>query len=309
MNDMPNFRPPNPRKLLWEKLRRYKFIYLMLLPVAAYFLVFCYYPMVLGLVNSFREIKLLGSSSYVGLTNYEKVFASPVYSQAFKNTLAVGTGTFAIQFVWGLGLAVCLNEIRLKFVKSAFQTVTYIPNLLSWSVVGSMWITILAPSGMLNGILSIFGGENFHKIVFMSEQNYARMIMIFTGAWKGAGYFAALFLAAIVSIDPVIYEAASIDGASRMRQILSITVPSIRPTMKVVVVLGVMGVLRNFDQIYVMANAAILDQVRNLLYLIYNDGVVQYKIGLASAAACVVLAATVVITFVVRKLIRYDELG
>ncbi len=296
-------------KRLKGRLSRYRYIYLMLLPVVLYFIVFSYYPMALGLVNSFWQIKLLGSSSYVGLANYQAVFASPVYTQAFKNTLAVGAGTFCLQFVWGLLLALGLNEVRTKLVKSSFQTVTYIPYLLSWSVVGSMWITILSPGGMLNGILAAIGGEDFHKIVFMSELKYARFIMIFTGAWKGAGYYAALFLAAVISIDPAIYEAASIDGASRLQQIRRITIPSIQSTMKVVVVLGVMAMLRNFDQIFVMANSAILDKVRNLLYLIYNDGIVQFKIGLASAAACVVLAATILITFVVRKLIRYDEIG
>ncbi|MEG0742884.1 MAG: sugar ABC transporter permease, partial [Clostridia bacterium] len=127
-------------------------------------------------------------------------------------------------------------------------------------------------------------------------------------AWKGAGYCAALFLAAIVSIDPTLYEAASIDGASRLQQTAAITVPSIASTIKVVVVLGVMGLLRNFDQIYIMSNASILDKVRNLLYLIYTDGIVQFKIGIASAAACVVLVATMLITFVVRKAIHYDEI-
>jgi len=293
---------------LMRRVSRNRYIYLMLLPVVLYFIVFSYYPMVLGLINSFWQIRLLGSSSYVGLANYQTVFASPVYIQAFKNTLAVGVGTFCLQFAWGLLLALGLNEIRSKLVKSSIQTVTYIPYLLSWSVVGSMWIIILSPSGMLNGLLATVMGENFQKIVFMSELKYARFIMVFTGAWKGAGYFAALFLAAIISIDPAIYEAASIDGASRLQQIRRITVPSIKSTMKVVVVLGVMSMLRNFDQIFVMANSAILDKVRNLLYLIYNDGIVQFKIGQASAAACLVLAATIFITFIVRKLIRYDEI-
>ncbi|MEG1892046.1 MAG: ABC transporter permease subunit [Clostridia bacterium] len=296
------------RRLFIGRLRRYRFIYLMLLPVALYFIVFSYYPMALGIVNSFQEIKLLGNSSFVGLKNYQKIFVSPVYTQAFYNTLIMGAGTFVLQTAWGLLLALYLNEIRSKPVKSAFQTISYIPYLLSWSVVGSMWITILSPTGLMNGILAAFGGENFRKIVFMSEQKYAQGIMIFTGAWKGAGYCAALFLAAIVSIDPTLYEAASIDGASRLQQTAAITVPSIASTIKVVVVLGVMGLLRNFDQIYIMSNASILDKVRNLLYLIYTDGIVQFKIGIASAAACVVLVATMLITFVVRKAIHYDEI-
>lgn len=296
------------RRKLWSLIKRYRFIYLMMLPVFAYFLVFSYYPLALGVFNSFREIKLLGNASFVGWKNYSSVLSSPVYAQAFKNTLAVGAGTFILQFIWGLALAISLNELKKKSVRSVFQTITYIPYLLSWSVVGSIWITLLSPNGFLNGLLEMIRGDQFQKIVFMSEQKYARGIMIFTGAWKGAGYTAALFLAALVTVNPMLYEAASIDGASRFQQIIRITIPSVVPTMKVVTVLGVMGLLRNFDQIFVMATASTLDKVRNLLYLIYNDGIVNFKIGLASAAACIVLIATMVISFTVRKLIGYDKL-
>ena len=296
-------------KKLLLKLRRYRFIYLMMLPVLAYFLIFSYYPMALGVYNSFREIKLLGAASFAGWKNYQTIFSSPVYTQAFVNTVVVGAGKFALQFLWGLALAVFLNELRLRVMRSAFQTVSYVPYLLSWSVVGSIWITLLSPNGLVNGLLRVIQGDAYRKIVFMSERNYVRAIMIFTGAWKDAGYTAALFLAAIVSINPVLYEAASIDGATRLQQIRHILIPSITPTVKVVVVLGMMGLLRNFDQIFVMANSSILDKVRNLLYLIYNEGIVQFKIGPASAAACVVLLATMVISFTVRRLVHYDQLG
>lgn len=297
----------NERRLLFDRLRRYRFIYLMLTPVLVYFLVFSYYPMVLGIYNSFREIKLLGNATFVGWKNYETIFASPVYSQAFINTFVVGAGTFIVQTVWGLVLAVGMSELRHKISRSFFQTISYIPNLLSWSVVGSIWITLLAPNGLVNAVLEEIIGEGYRTIVFMSERNYARGIMIFTGAWKGAGYTAALLMAAIVAIDPTLYEAASIDGATRFQQITKITVPCIVPTIKTVVVLGVMGILRNFDQIYIMSNSSILDKVRNLLYLIYTDGIVQFKVGPASAAACIVLLATMVVSFSVRKLIGYDK--
>lgn len=296
-------------KKLWSKIKRYRFIYLMMIPVLIYFLAFSYYPMFLGIYNSFRKILMLRGSAFCGLANYQEVLSSPVYSQAFVNTLIVGAGTFALQFVWGMALAILLNEIRSKGVRSMFQTVSYIPHLLSWAVVGSVWITLLSPNGLINGILRAINGENFRKIVFMSERDYARSIMILTGAWKGAGYYAALFLAAIISINPTLYEAASIDGATRMQQIISVTIPELTSTIKVVTMLGVMGILRNFDQIFIMANSSILDKVRNLLYLIYNDGIVNIKVGPASAAATLVLLATMVISFTMRKLIKYDQIG
>ena len=151
----------------WKKVKRYRGIYLMLLPVVAYFLVFSYYPLFLGLVNSFHKVKLLGGSQFVGLENYQEVAQSAQYQQALVNSLIVGIGTFLLQFVWGLAIALFLNEVKNKVVKSLIQTVTYIPYLLSWAVVGGLWITIFSPTGMINGILEMIQGADYQPIVFM----------------------------------------------------------------------------------------------------------------------------------------------
>lgn len=294
-------------KNVWKKVKRYRGIYLMLLPVLVYFLVFSYYPLVLGIINSFQKVKILGGSEFAGMDNYINVATSSTYQQELGNSLIVGIGTFLLQFVLGLVIALLLNEVKNKVARSLIQTVTYIPYLLSWAVVGGLWITIFSPTGMINGILEMFSSGDFQPIVFMSEPIFARGIMIFTGAWKGAGYFAALFLATIVSLDSSIYEAAQIDGASRLQQIMRITLPQIKPTMKIVTVLSAMGVLRNFDQIFIMGNPSINDKVQNLLVLIYNDGILKFDVGTATAAATLVLLVTMLISFVVRKLIGYDQ--
>jgi len=292
---------------LWKQVKKYKLIYAMLFPIALYFIVFSYYPLALGILNSFRKSKLIGPPEFVGLDNYKEVLSNPLYLNALENTVVVGLFTFIVQFAFGLLIALSLNEVRIKFVKSAIQSVTYLPNLLSWAIVGGMWITILSPSGMVNAIRQIMYGDGINPIIYMSEPKFARTIMVLTGAWKGAGYFAVLFIAAIVSINQSIYESARIDGASRFKQIVYITIPSLVSTMKVIVVLGSMSILRNFDQIFVMGNSMIYDKVRNLLYLIYTDGIVNFKVGLATAAATIVLIATFLLSTFVRKLTRYDE--
>ena len=292
---------------VFRAIRKHRFVYLMLLPVALYFVVFSYYPLGLGIVSSLQDIKLLGNTKFVGLDNYKAVLTSPLYGQAFWNTIVVGTGTLILQFLWGLLIALLLNEVRSRIVKSVLQSVTYIPYLLSWSVVGGLWILLFSPSGMINGLLDLVRETDARPVVFMSQAEFARAIMIFTGAWKNAGYYAVLFLAAVVAIDPALYEAAAIDGASRLQQLLYITIPGIVPTMKIVLMLGVMGLLRNFDQIFIMGNASIFDQVRNLLYLIYTQGITQFKIGTATAGATLVFLATLAISTIVRKAIHYDE--
>lgn len=295
------------KKSLMTKIRKNRFFYIMLLPVVVYFILFNYYPLGLGVVKSFQEVKLIGPSEFVGLKNYQTVVNSMFYQQAFANTLIVNIIGFVLQFFWGLIIALLVNEMRLKLMKSSFQSITYLPYLLSWSVVGGIWISSLSPSGMINGFLQLILGDSFRPIVFMAEPAWARIIFIFTHAWKGAGYTAVLFLAAIVSIDTSIYEAASIDGATRMQQLLRITLPNLIPTAKVVIVLGTMSVLRNFDQIFAMANTSIYDKVRNLLFLIYQDGIVKGKTGQALAAATIVLLGTLIISMIVRKLTKYDE--
>ena len=297
-----------PKKNTLKLMKKKGFIYLMILPVILYLLVFSYYPLILGIISSFRESRMIGAPEFAGLKNYADVFGSMYYKQALINTLILGIGTFLMTFVFGLLLALGLNELRGRIAKSAIQTVTFLPHLLSWTVVGGMWLNILSSDGLVNGVLKALNMTGTSgPVIFMSEGSLARPIMIITGAWKGSGYLVVLFMAAIVSIDPSVYEAAAIDGASRLRQITSIMVPNLVPTMKTIVVLSSMGILQSFDQIFVMGNQGIYDKVRTLMYLIYTDGIMEFKVGLATAAATVLLLMTMLISFSVRKLIKYDQ--
>ncbi len=290
----------------WKRVKKYRFIYAMMLPVILYYLVFSYVPLILGVITSFQKTRMIGAPAFAGPANYAAVLKSPVYGEAFRNSLAIGAGTFLVQFPLGLLIALALNEAGSRFSKSLVQSISFIPNLLSWTVVGGMWLSMLAPAGLVNQIARAVSGGSAPAVIFMSEQRYAQPIMVLSGAWKGAGYYAVLFLAAITGINPSVYEAAAIDGASRLRQIGTIILPSLRPTMQVVTLLAAMGVLRNFDQIYVMGNASIYPKVRTLLYLIYQDGIVDFKTGQATAAATLILAATFLFTFLTRRATGYD---
>lgn len=285
-------------------IKKYKAIYVMMLPVLLYFIVFSYYPLILGLIQSFQKSQLIGNPTFNGIQNYVDLFNDYQFRQAFVNSFTIGAGTQIMVFVFALILALGINEVRFKFVKTSIQTVSYLPNLFSWTVVGGMWVTILSSNGMLNGFLNLLGQPS---VQFMADRNCAKLIMILTGAWKDMGYYALLFLASLVSIDGSIYEAAQIDGATRIRQITNITVPELIPTMKIIIILATMGFLRNFDQVFVMENSMILDKIRTLLLYIYTEGILQFKVGVATSAATVVLVTTIVITSIVRKLIRYDE--
>jgi putative aldouronate transport system permease protein len=276
----------------------------MLLPVLLYFAVFSFYPLVLGLIQSLQKERLLGTPQFIGFGNYTTIFHDFVFRQAFFNSVYIGTLSLLINLFVAVVLAVCVNEIRSKFAKSAVQTVTFLPYLFSWTVVGGVWVYVLSTNGLVNTVLA---GLGTGKIGFFTVASWGRPVILFTNAWKQAGYFVVLLMASIVTIDPGIFEAARIDGASRMRQITHIILPQLGPTIKTLLVIGATAVLRNFDQVFILSRPAIKDQIRSLLLYIYEEGILQMRIGKATAAATVVLLATLLISTIVRRLAGYDQ--
>ena len=292
------------RKRLQRRIWQYKTIYLMIIPVFAYFAVFTFYPLGLGIVQSFQKVKLIGAPTFIGLTNYDFVFSDPIFIRSMRNSVVVGTTSLFINLAVAIVLTISVNEIRNKVSKSLIQTVTFLPFLFSWTVVGGMWLQILAHNGMVNNLLDTLG---LARLPFFTSPAWGRPVILFTNAWKQAGYFIVLLLASVVSIDPTVYEAARIDGASRMKQVRYIIIPQIWPTVKTLLVLGATGVLRNFDQVLMMNRPATKDSIRTVLLYIYEEGITKMKIGTATAAATAVMIITLVITIVVRKLAKYDQ--
>lgn len=292
------------RKSMWKKVKQYRAIYIMIAPVLIYFAVFSFYPLILGVIQSFQKERMLGTPTFIGLENYKTIFNDIIFRRSFVNSVVVGTASLLINLAVALVLTISVNEIRNTLAKSTIQTVTFLPYLFSWTVVGSMWIFVLSHNGLVNTALEALG---FEKIGFFTTASMGRPIILFTNAWKQAGYYVVLMLASVVSIDPAIFEAAKIDGATRAKQIRYIIVPQIMPTIKTLLVLGATGVLRNFDQVFIMERPAIKDGIRTLLLYIYEEGIRNMKIGKATAAATVVLVTTFVISTVVRRLARYDQ--
>ena len=294
------------KKNTWKNIKKYRFIYIILLPILLYFIVFSYTPLIMGIVQSFNDVKLSGNSVFVGLENYQEVLNDSKFIQSIWNALIIGLGKWILIFIGGVAIAIGINELTTKWQKTTVQTSTYIPYLLSWTIVGGIWIFILSPNGLLNGILGFFGQES--PILFMSNHKYGRWIMILTGVWKDLGYYAVLFLTSIVAINPNIYEAAQIDGAPRMKQIRRLVLPEMVPTMKTVLVLSIMGLFTNFDQIFVMANPAVIEKTRSPILYIYENGIQAFDVGIATAASVIVLLLTGVVTLGLRYILyRRDE--
>jgi putative aldouronate transport system permease protein len=280
-------------------------LYLMIVPVIAYFAVFVYYPLYEGVVASFQEFNLLGARPWVGWDNYVTVWNDPAFWQVVRNTLIIGGGILVLGFLPPIIVALSLNELRLILFKKFTQTVVYLPHLFSWVVIGGIWVYLLSPrGGLVNEVLALF---DVGPVRFLTNTTWARAVMILVPIWKDMGYAAIIYLASITAISPSLYEAARIDGANRFQQAYQITVPLLVPTMKVVLMLNVLGLLRIFDQIYVMRNPVVQRKVDVLMTYVYDTGIQQYDVGYASAISVMVLMATLALTAIVWKFTGFGK--
>jgi putative aldouronate transport system permease protein len=286
-------------------MRSHAWLYVMILPVIAYFAIFVYYPLYQGVNSSFQEFKLLGNAEYIGTQNYIDVWNDPKFWQVVRNTLLIGGGIIVFGFLPPIMVALALNEVSFLLYKKIAQTVVYLPHLFSWVVIGGMWIYLLSTSGgLINELLALI---DVGPMRFLTNATWARTMMIGLPIWKDMGYAAIIYLAAITSINPSLYEAARIDGASRFQQAYQITMPMLTPTMKVVFMLNILGLLRIFDQIFVMRNPVIQSKIDVIMTYVYDMGIQKYEIGFASAISVMVLVATLVMTAIVWRVTGFGQ--
>ncbi len=256
---------------LKRHMKKYWQLYAMMILPIIYFIVFKYIPM-LGNILAFRKYQPgMGpfGTRWVGFTYFKRIFKDSAFWRAFKNTLVLSLGNLIINFPIPIIFAVLLNEVKALKFKKFVQTISYMPRFISTVVVVAILGELLSPStGMLNNFLtSIFGIE---PIYFMNEPQYFRTIYILTDTWQFTGWTAIIYLAAITGISIDLFEAASIDGASRVQQIIHITIPSILPTVMVMLILNVGRLLSlGFEKVLLMytpSNSGVSDIIDTLVY-------------------------------------------
>ncbi len=287
-------------------IKKNSIFYVMMVPIIIYFAIFAYYPLVKGMQASFQDYKLMGERPYIGFDNYALVIQDKSFWDALWNTLYIGGGILIIGFIAPLLIALSLNEVMKSGFKKTAQMVLYVPHLLSWVVIGGICIFLLSPdNGLVNILLAkIFGMK---PINFMADETWARNIMIGSAVWKDMGYNCILFLAGVAAINPSLHEAARMDGATRWQQVRYVTLPQLMNTMKVILLLNTLGIFRIFDQIFVMRNPAIASKVDVLMMYTFQKGIMEIRIGPAAAASFFVIIFTLLLTVVVRKITRFDE--
>ena len=260
-------------KPLKIRLYTYRWFYLMFLPVLALALIFYYAPM-LGLRYSFYEYKGIKEPVFVGLENFRKMFSMPGFRASFKNTLQLSTLKIIFNTVASVILSLLLNELlSLKFKKFA-QTVIYLPHFMSWVVTASVFSLILSPTneGLVNAFLVNFGViEKGSEIYFLGNKNWWRPAYYIINLWKDTGWGTIIFMATLSSINPELYEAASIDGAGRWQRMRFVTIPAITNTFVTVLILNLAKVMNLFESVFVLQNDAVIRQSDVLQTYIYSQ--------------------------------------
>ena len=267
-----------------KKMWRDRYMYLILIPVIAYYLIFCYAPMY-GVTIAFKDYNMFKGvfgSEWVGLANFERIFSTSDFYMVLRNTLMLNLLQLLFSFPGPIILALLLNELRSVKFKRVVQTIVYLPHFLSWVVVATLLIPMLSPStGVINHLITRLGGES---IYFMSDPGWWIFIYVAAGVWKSIGWGAIVYLAALAGVDPSLYEAAIIDGANKWQQCIHITIPSIIPTIMVLLILNVGQIMSiGFDQPFLLGNSSVTEVSEVISTYVYRLGLESADISRSTA--------------------------
>lgn len=285
----------------WTQMKKHLPFYLFLLLPLIQVIIFNYLPMY-GIQIAFKDFKMrrgIMGSSWVGFEHFERMFNDRTFYRVLFNTLKISFLSLIVNFPLTIIFALMMNEVKHARFKRVTQTITYLPHFLSWVVVGSFVYQILSPSsGIINALLVKFGLID-NPIYFMIKKEYFVPIYLIVSVWKGLGWSIVIYLAAIAGIDTSLYEAASIDGAGRFRQVLSITLPSIMPTIATMLILSLGSLLNvGFDAIFNLYNEGTYEVADVISTYVYRRGMIDAKydyttaIGLFQNVASILLVLT-----------------
>ncbi|WP_079908726.1 sugar ABC transporter permease [Paenibacillus sp. 32352] len=273
-----------PRSRL-GRLWKYKLLYLLLMPAFIWVFLFDYLPLY-GISIAFMDYNVIqgfSGSEWAGLKYFRMLFESEMFRNAFKNTLLISLYKMISGFLCPIVLALALNEIRAVWFKKTLQTAVYLPRFVSWVVYGGIITLLLSPeTGVVNKIVELFGGTPAYLLV---EPAYFRTILVVTDAMKEMGWAAIIYMAAIAGLNPEVYEAAVMDGATRLQRILHVTLPGITGTIVVIFILRVGYIMSaGLDQVINLYNPMVFEVGDILDTYIYRVGIEQFSLSLAAAA-------------------------
>lgn len=274
-------------KLIWlaDHFKREWQIYLMLMPMIIWFLVFLYKPMY-GLQIAFKDYSIfrgIEASPWVGMEHFNDLFSNAQFLRAIKNTFLISFYSLIFGFPVPILLALMFNEIIHAVYKRSAQTIVYLPHFISTVIIAGIVITAFSPSaGIVNTVLSWFG---FEPVYFLTKAEWFRPIFIGSGIWQEAGFSSIIFLAAIAGVNPSLYESAVVDGASRWQMMWKITLPSILPTIIIMLIIRIGNLMEvGFELIILLYQPATYETADVINTYIYRQGLQSGQYDLAAAA-------------------------
>ncbi len=290
---------------LRKRIYAYRYMYLLLSFVLVYFIVFKYVPMY-GVQLAFKKFSyrrgILGSP-WIGWTNFESLFRNAQFTRTISNTLIISFGRLMFTFFVPIVMAVLLNEIRCMPFKRVVQTVMYLPHFLSWVIISGIAYSLLSINGgFINKLIAAFGGTPYN---FLLEPDSFRPILYVSSIWKEMGWESIIYLAALAGINPELYEAATVDGAGRFKQMIHVTWPGIRNTVVIMLILTVSRIMSaGFDQIFNLYSAPVFAVGDIIDTFTYRELFLKSKFGEGTAAGLFQAAINLAVVFITNKIAK-----
>jgi len=296
----------NKVKITWKEIKRQKFLLICSALFVIYGIMFYYLPLG-GWIMAFQNYKPkdgLLHSAFVGLDKFKFLFTDAVFLRVIRNTLAMGVLNLVTSFIMAIVFAILLNEITSRIWKKSVQTISYLPHFLSWIIVTGIMHDALSTTGIINEILMKLHLINT-EINFFAHQEYFWPIVAFANLWKETGWNAIIYLAAITAIDPCLYEAASIDGAGRWAKIRYITLPGIKSTIMILLLMNVGNVLNaGFEVQYLLGNGLVQNVSQTIDIYVLKWGISQNDYSLGTAAGIFKSVVSIILIVIANQLAK-----
>lgn len=279
-------------------------LYLMLLLPVIYLVLFCYKPM-LGVIVAFKDYNVFAGvmdSPWVGFAHFAEAFSSKEFWLALKNTLILNLGDIILGFPVPIILAVFLYELKNKFIKKSTQLILYLPNFFSWVIIAGIVTQLCSSSGLINNVITALGGQS---VDFLSDPFKWRFVYWISGIWQGAGYSLIIYLAALTATDPSLGEAAYIDGATRMQRIWHVTLPQIRGTITMMLIMSLGKIVSiGFDRPYMLGNTLVKEASDVISTYVYSVGLQSGRFDFATAVGLFQSVVGIILILSVNKIAK-----
>ncbi len=290
----------------WKEIKKQKVLILWSIVIVAYGIVFCYLPLGGWLMafQNYRPKDGLFHSAFVGMAKFKQLFSDDTFLQVIRNTLAMGVINLVVTFIAAIVFAILLNEVKSNGGKKTVQTISYLPHFLSWIIVTGILHDALSSSGIINELLLKFNILD-KPLNFFAHPQYFWPIVAFANVWKETGWNAIIYLSAITAIDPSLYEAANMDGAGRWARIRYVTLPGIKPTIMILLLMNVGNVLNaGFEIQYLLGNGLVKSVSETIDIYVLKWGISQNDFSIGTAAGIFKSFVSIVLIVIANQIAK-----